>query len=63
LGPHAIQVGTNVSGRPPPAVAGALRVECAVLVSWVGSLVMQMLGPLVARANGLMLATGNPGPR
>jgi hypothetical protein len=25
--------------------------------------VMQMLGPLVARANGLMLATGNSGPR
>jgi hypothetical protein len=43
--------------------AGALRIECAVLVSWVGSLLMQMLGPLVARANGLMLANGNPGPR
>lgn len=32
--------------------AGALRIECAVLVSWVGSLVMQMLGTLVADANG-----------
>jgi hypothetical protein len=26
--------------------AGALRIECAVLVSWVGSLVVQMLGAL-----------------
>ena len=28
--------------------AGALRIECAVLVSWVGSLVVQMLSALAA---------------
>jgi hypothetical protein len=34
----------------PPAApsAGGLRIECAVLVSWVGSLVEQMLTVLVA---------------
>jgi hypothetical protein len=31
--------------------AGALRIECAVLMSWVGSLVMQMLSTLLGRAN------------
>jgi Protein of unknown function (DUF2587) len=31
--------------------AGALRIECAVLVSWVASLVMQMLRTFVAHAN------------
>jgi Protein of unknown function (DUF2587) len=32
--------------------AGALRIERAVLVSWVGSLVMQMLSTLVPDTNG-----------
>jgi len=31
--------------------AGALRIEYAVLLSWVGSLVLQMLGTFLARAN------------
>jgi len=31
--------------------AGALRIECTVLVSWVGSLVMQMLGIFVTDTN------------
>ena len=41
---------------------GAVRIECAVLVSWVGSLVLQMLSILVARADGRLQApvTGVP---
>lgn len=31
--------------------ASGLRIECAVLVSWAGSLVIQMLSTLAARAN------------
>jgi len=41
--------------------AGALRIECAVLVSWAGSLVMQMLSTLVSRANDRMQAPATPG--
>jgi Protein of unknown function (DUF2587) len=37
--------------------AGALRIECAVLVSWVGSLVVQTLAQLAAAQERLQRAT------
>ena len=42
--------------------AGALRIDCAVLSSWAGGLVMQMLGIFVAAPERLAAGAGNQPP-
>ena len=43
--------------------AGALRIECAVLLSWVGSLVVQTLAALAAAHERLQNVSADGGPR
>ena len=58
--PLAAELRRIVPSRDAAPSAGALRIECAALASWVGSLVLQMLAVFVAARERAQQAPGQP---
>jgi len=61
--PLAAELRRILPSPDPTPSAGALRIECAALVSWTASLVVQMLTAFAAAHERLQHVSTNRGPR
>jgi hypothetical protein len=61
--PLAAELRRILPSRDAEPSAGALRIECAVMMSWVGSLVVQMLDAFVAASERLQRMGAGRGQR
>jgi hypothetical protein len=61
--PLAAELGRILPSHDPVPSSGALRIECAVLLSWVGSLVVQTMATLAAAHERLQQVSVGRGQR